>query len=274
MFFEINPYSKEEARFMRRLKGPSYLYVPEAINQFHKQQDYIDNIHLGNEEENSLHIQNYVLDCNLKGGRLKFSASAKIDFKALNGPQNWLLLQLFEKLKVDYVFWGDGSKAVFKREKNNPFLWVKCKYPMQTDDTGELVIYYHGDLIERYQDWFYIQSARNWYPKHGLRHRASFDITCHIPDEFEFASVGKLLSREENGNTITTRWVSQNPMHNASFNIGFFKEYRTENDTISTGNHLDFRSRPPGNRQILGCCWSRFRQQHGKGSRAGYCQQH
>ena len=232
MFFEINPYSKEEIRFMRRLKGPSYLYVPEVINQFHKQQDYVDSLHLGDEEENSLHIQNYVLDCTLKGSRLKFSASAKIDFKSLKGPQNWLLLQLYEKLKVDSVFWGDGSKAVFKRKKDNPFLWIKCKYPMQLDDTGELTIYYHGDLIERFQDWFYIQSSRNWYPKHGLRHRASYDITYHFPDEFDFSSVGKMISREETDKQVTTRWVSQKPMHNAAFNIGFFKEYRIENDTI------------------------------------------
>lgn len=233
LFFEINPFEEEEVRFMRRLKGPSFYYFPELINQFHRQEDYADRGHLKDEDKSTLHIKKYKIDCSLEGSSLKFSANTEFDFESNKDGQNWLYFFLFDELEVDSLFWGDGRKATFIREKDSPFLWVKCIYPLQKGETQKLRLHYHGKLIDRQRDWFYIKSPRNWYPKDdGSRNLAEFDITYHVPKDFQFASAGDLVSRETAGDVVTSRWVSPRPIANASFNIGFFEERRVENDSI------------------------------------------
>lgn len=232
-FFEINPFSEEEVRFMRRLKGPSFYYLPELINQFHLQSDYDNNIHLTDEDKSTLQVNNYKIDCRLKGSSLKFSATAEMAFEAKKDNQNWLYFYLFEELEVDSLFWGDGRKATYVKEKDSPFLWVKNVYPLNSGDSGKLRVHYHGKLIERLKDWFYIRSPRNWYPKDdGYRSRAEFDVTYHTPKDFQFAGTGEPVFREVKDDVVTSRWVSGRPIPNASFNIGFFEEYKIENDSV------------------------------------------
>lgn len=233
LFFEVNPFEEEEVRFMRRLKGPSFYYLPELINQFHRRSDYADGAHLKDEDKSALHIKTYKIDCSLEGSSLKFSANTEIDFESRKNGQNWLYFFLFEELEIDSLFWGDGQKANFIKEKDSPFLWVKCVYPLQKGENRKLRLYYHGKLIDRQNDWFYIKSTRNWYPKDdGSRSLAEFDITYHIPKDFQFASAGDLVSRETVDDAATSRWVSPRPIANASFNIGFFEELKVENDSI------------------------------------------
>lgn len=165
LFFEINPFSEEEVRFMRRMKGPSFYYFPELINQFHQQSDYAAGSEGVEEDKSNLKIHKYTIECKLEGSELKFSAATQIDFQALKGPQNWLYFFLFEELEMDSVFWGDGRRATFVKEKDSPFLWVKCLRPMPAGESAQLKFYYRGKLIERRNDWFFIKSPRQWYPK-------------------------------------------------------------------------------------------------------------
>jgi hypothetical protein len=233
LFFEINPFSEEEVRFMRRLEGPSFYYLPELINQFHLQSDYANNIHLAHEDKSSLQVKNYNIDCTLEGSSLKFSAITEMEFEAKKDNQNWLYFYLFEELEVDSLFWGNGHKATYVKEKDNPFLWVKCVHPLKSGEIRKLRVHYHGKLIERLKDWFYIKSPRNWYPKDdGYRTRADFDVTYHIPKDFQFAGTGKLVFKEINDDVVTSRWVSGRSIPNSSFNIGFFEEHKIENDSI------------------------------------------
>ncbi|NIW79717.1 MAG: hypothetical protein GWN16_09760, partial [Calditrichae bacterium] len=232
MFFRINPFSEEEVQFMRRLKGPSYLYRPEVINQFHLQEEYQDSTYLTGEDKTSLHITDYKIDCALKGYKLDFSATTEIEFKSLTENQNWLTFWLFGELKVDSVFWDHGEKATFIKGNENPALWVKADHPLREGEQRKLTLHYHGDLLDRRKDWFFIRSSKGWYPQHGQRQRARFDITYHIPEEFQFASIGeKIFSKTEDG-VITSRWKIDKPVRNISFNIGFFKEFKIESDSL------------------------------------------
>ena len=232
LFFEINPFQEEEVRFMRRLKGPSYLYIAEVINQFHQQSDYLSGADQREEDKSRLHISEYDLDVTLKGSQLKFSATATISFELLMKSQSWLELNLFAELEIDSAFWENGEPVEFVKEKENPYLWIKCDRDTEPGEQRQITFHYRGDLIERARDWFYIRSSRNWYPKHGTRKKADFRVTYRYPENFQFAGSGEFVSADTLDKMIVSHWKSPEPMHNMSFNIGFFTDYKIVNDTI------------------------------------------
>lgn len=231
LFWEINPFEEEEVRFMRRLRGPSYLYIAEVINQFQQQRDLTADGDGKAENKSHLQVDQYTLDVTLAGSQLRFSAKAAVDFTALADRQHWISFRLFNDLEVDSAFWEDGRPAAFVKEKDNPYLWLRCDPPLAQGDARRVVLHYHGKLIERQRDWFYLLSSRTWYPKNGHRYRANFDITYRYPKIFQFSSSGVRVSQDTVGNQIIARWVSAQPAHNMSFNIGFFKEYQIVNDS-------------------------------------------
>ncbi len=231
-FFAVDPYVTEEVQFMRRLKGPSFLYVPEVISQFHKAADYVEEAWRQETDPVSVHIDQYDADVTLEGHTLDFSAVADIRLTSKQDDQNWLHFILFNDMEVDSAFWENGRRAVFVKEKKNPFLWVKCDTPLQQGDVRHLKLFYQGKLIERNKDWFYIKSSKGWYPVHGDRQYATFDLTFTYPDKYEFVSVGELVSSETTDGSSTTHWVTDKPVRNASFNIGFFKKHEVLSDTL------------------------------------------
>lgn len=232
MFFEVNPHSEEEVRFMRRSKNHTVSYVTETINQFHAQAEYRDGEHPPNDEKLDLDIHKYTIDASLSGYSLDLTASCRIDFESLYPEQKWLAFVLYSELIVDSVFWENGNEATFVKDKDNHVLWIKADHPLAKNEQRSLTIYYHGELIERQRDWFFIRSSVWWYPVHGERDRSDFDIVYHIPDKFQFASAGTLTSSDTSAGTIHSRWVSPRPLRNFSFNIGFFKEHEIDSDSL------------------------------------------
>jgi hypothetical protein len=56
------------------------------------------------------------------------------------------------------------------------------------------------------------------------RDKATFDLSFESPLDYTFIAVGELLS-EEIGSSRISRWISREPIRNASFNIGAFREF-------------------------------------------------
>src|SRR5919107_3259436 len=94
-------------------------------------------------------------------------------------------------------------------------------------------MFYHGDLIDREGDFFFIKSSAEWYPRplEG-RSLATFDLTFRSPKGKLLASVGDRVEFSTSGNTDISRWVTPGPIRNASFNLGFFKDYRVQEEGI------------------------------------------
>ncbi|MGD2135030.1 MAG: M1 family aminopeptidase, partial [Gemmatimonadales bacterium] len=126
-------------------------------------------------------------------------------------------------LEVDAASWEDGSAATTFKGREHSILWVRAG---NVGATTRLHLRYHGDLIDRFGDFFYINSSVAWYP-HALdvRNRATFDLTFHSPTSYVLASVGQLVDSTVADRTLTTRWVSEAPIRNASFNLGLFEPY-------------------------------------------------
>jgi hypothetical protein len=112
------------------------------------------------------------------------------------------------------------------RGKESPLLWVELDRQIRPGDTRTLRIRYHGDLIDRYADFFRIKSSVAWYPR-SLEGRslATFDLTFSTGFQYLLASVGDKVDSSRAGRTVQSRWVSRGPIRNASFNLGLFERY-------------------------------------------------
>lgn len=230
MFFVIDPYEVEEVRILHRAETVSFYSIPEVVCQFHKEQDFLSNQRLENESKDLIEITQYNIESTIKDN-LDFSAAAEIEFAALEPNQKWIPFSLYSKLIVDSVLETSGTPVTFYKKKDNPVLWIRYELPV--NEFKKIKVFYHGELIERNQEgWVFIKSSSTWYPGYGDRDPAVFDLTFHTPKDFTFISVGDIISSEEVDDVITTRSVTPKPIRNASFNLGFYKEYKIEDERI------------------------------------------
>lgn len=236
MFFKISPDEIEEVSLLRRAETAHFVKAAEVICQFHQRDDYQSGRHLTKENKDLLHVNLYRIESKLNSsfsGNLNFSACAEVEFNALQPEQSWIYFYLFSDMEVDSVMWSTGEQASFFKEKENPYLWVHCQPALARDETRKLKLYYRGDLIENDGGWMVIKSSLGWYPLHGNRTYATFDLTFHTPKRMTFVSVGDNISSAVQDEVLSTRWVTPEPIRNASFNIGYFKKHEiTDERTV------------------------------------------
>ncbi len=233
MFFRISPDEVEEISFQRRAETAHFVQAAEAICQFHQRQDYQTGKHLTKENKDLVQINHYRVEATVNrnvAGNHGFSANTEIEFKALQPEQSWIYFFLFWDMEVDSVVWDNGEAAAFFKEKNNSFLWVHSASKLVPNEARKLKLYYHGELIDSNEGWLVIKSPTGWYPTHGERAYATFDLTFHTPKQMTFVCVGDNVSSTEQDNSLITRWVTPEPIRNASFNIGYFKKHEVKDE--------------------------------------------
>jgi hypothetical protein len=166
-------------------------------------------------------------------GDLSFAAAAKLNIRT-NAPMGpWIAFSLFEKLKIDSARWESGAPATVFKGKEADLLWVKLESRMLPGQQRSLELFYRGDLIDRYDDFFFIKSSASWYPRplEG-RSLATFDLTFHSPKGKLLASVGDQVDSSTSGQVTTSRWITPAPIRNATFNLGIFKNHEIEEEGI------------------------------------------
>ncbi len=179
-----------------------------------------------------LTIPHYRMDVTLTptgGADLDFAATATLTVVAEQAVGPWLFFGLHPKVQVDSVRWGRGATATAFKAKDDDDLWVQVGRQLQPGDTVTLVLFYHGNLIDRYDNWFYIDPGAAWYPKNRQgQDLANFDITFHSPTWYPLASIGERTDSTVEGKVLTTRWVTRLPTPYATFNLGLFKNQRIQ----------------------------------------------
>ncbi|HEX7917967.1 MAG TPA: hypothetical protein VF454_01115, partial [Gemmatimonadales bacterium] len=174
-------------------------------------------------------VSKYVLDVmmpqQLDGG---VSFSAKAECHLVVPPRGfgpWVPFSLYFDLDVDSVTWN-GAPAVYDKGPDAYYLWVRAPGPLQEGETPVLTVYYHGDLMARYGDWFVLKDFSGWYPRPSdWLSKASFDITYHTPLGHPIAGVGTMVDSTTSGRLVTTHWIHEAPIRNASFNLGRSQAY-------------------------------------------------
>jgi len=227
LMFTLNPHEVEAVS----LSGKATLWWAddrEVLSQFPRAGKTRDPQVTG-ERIDAAEIRRYVMDVNLPQtgiGEIAFAATATVDIAATSAVGPWVAFELFNKLQVDSARWSTGETATVFKGKNSGFLWVNLGSRLQPGETRTLSLSYHGDLIDRVVDFFWIKSSIAWYPL-SLEGRtlATFDLTFQTPDAYLLASVGDRVDSSKAGRVVTTRWVTPRPIRNASFNLGLFEDY-------------------------------------------------
>lgn len=163
-------------------------------------------------------------------GEIDFRAAATLDISAVSAVGPWIPFDLFSKLQVDSVRGEDGRQAAWFKSRNGSLLWVRLDRRLEPGESGQLEIYYGGDLMDRVIDWFFIKETAHWAPRplDGHQH-AMFDITYTSPKGFALASTGDQVdSAVPVGTMIRTHWVTAAPIEWAGFNVGVFEPQRME----------------------------------------------
>ncbi len=228
LMFMLNPNELESVRLMSKVSKRGYTRRSEVITQF----PVIGRPREGGARGERLRqadVERYTMDVALPPtgiGEIGFSASATMRIVADTAVGPWVAFELFEKLKVDSASWEGGEPATVVRGKESPLLWVLLDRQIKPGDARTLKLHYHGDLIDRFVDFFRIKSSAAWYPR-SLEGRslATFDLTFTNGSNYLLASVGDKVDSSTSGRTTRTRWVTQGPIRNASFNLGLFKGY-------------------------------------------------
>jgi peptidase M1-like protein len=227
VMFTLNPHEVEAVS----LSGKATRWWSEdreVLSQFPRAGQVTES-HATGERLDAAEIRRYVVNIDLpqRGiGDIAFAATATLDVTATGFVGPWVAFELFDKLKVDSARWSTGEPATVFKGKDSGFLWVHLGSRLQPGEMRSLSLSYHGDLIDRIIDFFWIKSSVAWYPV-SLEGRAlaTFDLTFHTPEAYLLASVGDRVDSIQTGRVITTRWVTPGPIRNASFNLGLFKDY-------------------------------------------------
>jgi hypothetical protein len=222
-FFQINPYQAEEVCFMRSYKSGYFSKSKkEIINQFPVSIKYQS---LTKPDKNFLDIISYRIESTIEDN-LDFSAECALTFISSEKKSRWITFYLFEELEVDSIIWEDGSEAKFYRTTDNTELWIRIDDKYLDEKEHMFKTYYHGELLERNQlGWISIKSSSFWYPRYNSREKAYFGLHFETPVEYNFISVGDCIKSSSNDEVLSTTWMCNEPIVNASFNIGKFEEH-------------------------------------------------
>lgn len=183
-----------------------------------------------------LRVPQYRMEISLTptgSGDLDFRASATLALSAVESEGPWLLFGIHPVLELDSARWEgpDGGPAVAFKAKDSGDLWVRAKRRLAPGDSATLTLFYHGDLIDRYGDWFYVDPLADWYPVNRQgRNIAAFDLTYHSPSWYPIASIGDRVDSTVDGRVMTTRWIARVPTPYASFNLGLFESYHVQHE--------------------------------------------
>ncbi len=232
--FMINPYETESVRLLVRARHSGFTRAAEVVSQFPAGGDSLPQS-LASQRVKEVRVARYEIESWLPQtmtGDLAFSAAARLEITSDTAAGPWVAFGLMPKLKVDSARWDDtGEPAVLFKGKDDPTLWIHLRGALAPGAVEPLRLYYHGDLIDRYGDWFFIKSSVAWYPQQmGWRNVADFDLTFHYPASMTLASVGDQTSLGGDKRTVTSKWKTRRPIRNASFNLGIFDTHNVEKD--------------------------------------------
>ena len=229
LMFMLSPTDLESVTLARRMER----HVREVICQFPPQgSSASDSVLL----ERHPGVRAYRLDVTMVqtgSGDLSFAAAARLEIATPVASGPWLPLRLDYLLKVDSARWEGGAPATVFRGKDVSQLWVLLDRPLERNEARPLLLYYHGDLIDRYGDFFFIKDPIAWYPQSidGPQY-ATFDLTYHAPSHYVLASVGDRVDSSVSGRVGTTHWLASSPIRFATFNLGQFENYEVREPDV------------------------------------------
>ena len=235
LMFMLNPRELESVTLRHRVRHVGWSRRSEVICRFPAGGKTTPS-DVGGDRIAEAQIRRYNIITDLKesgSGDVSFAATARLEITTTTPAGPWVPFTLFEKLKLDSARWESGEPATVFKGRDSELLWVRLDRRLEPGEGRTLTLSYHGDLIDRYGDFFFIKSSAEWYPRtlEG-RSYAAFDLTFRSPSGKLLASVGDKVEESTAGRTTTSRWVPPGMIRNASFNLGIFKNHKIQEEGI------------------------------------------
>ena len=243
VLFQFDPTESEEVSLLRR--GKILGLRTETVCQFQRADDLAHDVSVATEHPEPITVDTIHLEATIDGN-YKFMGRVTERLIGRRDQQRWAHFWLYRELDVDAVTTGAGAPLLFSRRANQPELWVRLAGPLGPGDTTSVRVVYHGRVMEvgsaiqRFlppwwdstrqarlpatDSWAFIKSTETWYPRYSFEQDASLTMTFRTPRYLKFASIGRLVSSDTEGNTLVTRWETELPTTQVSFNIGQFTE--------------------------------------------------
>ena len=245
IMIEYDPLQAEEVSLYRRGKMTGQRV--ETVCQFQRGADLMANVSVASEQPEPLILDQYDIDATIEGS-YKFSAIAtqRLLGRAGRAPLEWARFILYSELDVDSITTDTGTPLAYYRRNNEAELWVRFPKPVGPGDSLTVRVVYHGgligfgsaiedflpptwdparrDMFPVLDSWAYIKSTETWYPRYSTEQSAPVTMTFRTPRKMKFATIGRLVDSSTTGDYTTTRWVSEAPTNQVSFNIGRFEQ--------------------------------------------------
>jgi hypothetical protein len=248
--FMVNPHESEGIRLLTRPRGVGMVRYAEVLTQSRRQGETVA---LGAERRPEARISHYQIESWMTqdlAGDLSYSAAAKISITADSGAGPWAAFSMYYKLEVDSAKFESGERAEVFKAKDFDAVLVNLGQRLKPGEPKTVTLYYHGNVIDRFGEWFFINSSISWYPvSMDGRTRATFDLTFHHPRSLTLASVGARQDSSLAGTVETSRWLTAKPIRNASFNLGLFDALESQEEGLPP---ITLLSSEKGHRELFG----------------------
>jgi hypothetical protein len=229
-FFEVNPLEEEEVRFLKRYPV-DVVWKREVVTQFHSRREYAGERVLP-EDKSQFAVSKYTIEAEIRNDLL-FKAVASMDVTLRTPASQWVRCYLSDEFTVDSILVAGGHRCEFYKAEEESYVWVHLEgSPDQEECT--LNFFYRGELITKLDvyNWLMMRSSVLWYPQAGDRQKAKFDITYTFPSGYELVSIGERVSESNKDDRTVSKWVTQDAIRNASFNIGVFERWSTRDPEL------------------------------------------
>lgn len=251
LIFKVDPQQPEAVALLRGGgSGPNAPKV-QVVSQFRRADRLADSVPAASGALDPLRLESYQVEATIAKG-LGFSAISTARVTARQGGIRWAPFRLYSELHVDSVGDGAGTTDSFFRARRSPELWVRFDPPMRAGETRTVRVGYHGDLIgfgsimeqfmpvgvPRFQlpplmdQWLFVKSSQDWFPRYGHRQAGTVDLTFHTPKRYQIASIGQLVDSRVDADVATTHWVLDRPTDQICFNLGEFREVKITDPRI------------------------------------------
>jgi hypothetical protein len=228
-FFVIDPFNFEGVSLQRQYEEGVHS-LRETICQFPVKADSIKDMDVSYRPKSIVRISSYKMD-NTIHPNLEFSSKCIMTITNLERQRKWIPFELHSEFIMDSVIACDKKCCGIKDEESD-IVWIGDGQSFPFNKEMPITLYYHGKLINNYDGWYSLRSSILWYPwAADDRQYTTFDLTFHTPKNLAFATVGKRLFYDTTDNDITSHWILNKRIRNASFILGNFDEYSIAPDS-------------------------------------------